>query len=402
MNNHETGAVNKRSRRQPPPLLPGFKYLADIGSGGFADVYKYAQDLPHRTVAVKAPKQYTAETYTQFIHEVQMLAPIADHPAVVSLYQVAVAADGRPCLIMELCSRQIKPTRLEAQQLSAETVLATGVRIAGALETAHRAGIIHRDIKPTNILINQRGHAALTDFGIAAQTRKIDGGVQHALTIPWAAPEVVSRNTPGTVASDIWSLAITLWQLLAGRRLFDPRAQDKALAERAKAWQQNIIKAQYESLPCLEAEVLDPVFMRALQQNPAARYSSMAHFAAELQVAQKKLGYAVTYCDVYTPGQGAVTEQATNITSLQLAPDRSARKAVRLANKRAAADRKPQDIWGSAELVPEVTQSVFKMRPAVALRADSGSKKLRYAVYTVAGVAVISVLVAAVRLLGLF
>ena len=100
-------------------------------------------------------------------------------------------------------------------------VLRIAVKIGSAIETAHRAGVLHRDIKPSNILTTAYGHPVLSDFGIASTltTQREDDSV--GLSIPWSAPEVLLDETSGTISSEVWALAATVYSLLAGRSPFE-------------------------------------------------------------------------------------------------------------------------------------------------------------------------------------
>jgi serine/threonine protein kinase len=94
--------------------------------------------------------------------------------------------------------------RYRIERIPVEDVMAIAVRLAGALESAHRAGLIHRDIKPSNILITTFGSAVLADFGISSTLAR-SGDEVLAMSIPWSAPEVVAEHTGGTIASEVWS-----------------------------------------------------------------------------------------------------------------------------------------------------------------------------------------------------
>ncbi len=358
-----------------PPQLAGFSHIAKIGGGGFATVHKYAQDMPARNIAVKVPKVYGAQTYERFVREVKMLSPVAEHPAIVSLYQVAVAADGRPCLIMELCQRQIQPTELERKQLPAAAVLDAGVRVAAALETAHRAGIIHRDIKPSNILINQRGKAALTDFGIAAVNNPCSAQSPRGLTLPWAAPEVVSGQSGGSAASDIWSLAATLWQLLEGRKIFDPHSNDLNTERRAKMWRSNIMRAKYERLSSPSYQAIDAVLAKALQREPGARHAGALHFLTDLQRVQRQLGFDVTNCDIYSVSM-PVTVGGAPQSRIQIVASRADRRAQKAdiwggstGRIEAAADQSVTDRSG----MPRARHKILKGERAVTMAVCAGA-----------------------------
>ncbi|MBA8817629.1 serine/threonine protein kinase, partial [Microbacterium halimionae] len=140
------------SQRLPsaPPVIPGLVYVRPLGSGGFADVFLYAQDMPRRQVAVKVLPSDVRDPglLRMFNSEADVLAHLSAHPSIVTVYQAGVSADGRPYIVMEYCPGSFAQ-RYRVERLPVADVLATGVRMASALESAHRAGLIHRDVKPS-------------------------------------------------------------------------------------------------------------------------------------------------------------------------------------------------------------------------------------------------------------
>ncbi|PZU32607.1 MAG: serine/threonine protein kinase, partial [Microbacterium sp.] len=214
------------TRRLPsaPPLLPGLDYVRPLGSGGFADVFLYQQDMPRRQVAVKVLPigERDPDLLRMFNAEADVLAHLSAHPAIVTVYQAGISADGRPYIVMEFCPGSLAQ-RYRIERIPTEDVMAIAVRLAGALESAHRAGLIHRDIKPSNILITTFGSAVLADFGISSTLARSQGDEVLAMSIPWSAPEVVAEHTGGTIASEVWGLGATVYSLLAGHSPFERR-----------------------------------------------------------------------------------------------------------------------------------------------------------------------------------
>jgi serine/threonine protein kinase len=208
-----------------PPEIDGYLIDRLIGSGGFADVFLYEQQLPRRKVAVKAllTHELTASARAAFTSEADLMARLSTHPYIVTIYQAGVARDGRPYLVMEYCSRPSLAERYKRQPLSVVDALRTGIRLAGAVATAHSAGILHRDIKPGNVLTNDYGWPALTDFGIASEVAgpgglpTIDGaggtdvdasvGASVGMSVPWSPPEMFEDVPTPDVRSDVFSLA---------------------------------------------------------------------------------------------------------------------------------------------------------------------------------------------------
>ncbi|WP_241898616.1 serine/threonine-protein kinase [Leucobacter sp. OLCS4] len=196
---------------------------------------------------------------------------------------------------MEFCPGSLgqltkgKPARLV-------DVLDAGVRIAGALETAHRSGVLHRDIKPSNVLLTTLGKPALSDFGIAHVLGGRQAEGELAMSIPWSAPEVVQLESSGSVATEVWSLGATLYSFASGRSPFE--LADRAQNTRAKL-SERIAKAVYQGIPGAQGyEHFDEVIARALRRLPHERYASMAEFGEALQALQRAYGFDVTPLEV--------------------------------------------------------------------------------------------------------
>ncbi|WIB25120.1 serine/threonine-protein kinase [Curtobacterium sp. MCSS17_015] len=221
------------ARRLPstPPVLPGFSPVHVLGSGGFADVFLYEQDMPRRQVAVKVLLDEVVDDRVRqmFQAEANLMARLSTHPSILTVFQASVAADGRPYLVMELCSASLSE-RYRREPVPVSQVLSVGVRIGSALETAHREGVLHRDVKPSNILLTAYGNPVLSDFGIAATLGEADPDEPIGMSIPWSAPEVLADESRGTIQSEVYSLAATVSSLLAGRSPFEVSGGDNSAA----------------------------------------------------------------------------------------------------------------------------------------------------------------------------
>src|SRR4051812_37986923 len=190
-----------RRSTSAPPVLPGYSYIRPLGSGGFADVFLYEQDMPRRVVAVKVlvDDAINADVLRVFNSEADVMARLSAHPSIVTIYQASISADGRPYFVMEYCPDTMS-ARYRRGPLPVAEVLDTGVRIAAALETVHRSGVLHRDIKPSNVLITTLGSPALADFGVAAALSAEDGETDiFAMSVPWSSPEVLEQKVVGSV-----------------------------------------------------------------------------------------------------------------------------------------------------------------------------------------------------------
>ncbi|MVA75257.1 protein kinase [Auraticoccus sp. F435] len=285
------------SRRPPapPPDLPGFRPLQHLGSGGFADVYLYEQDLPRRRVAVKVlvDRVVSDDVRRRFVSEANAMAQLSAHPSIVTIYQAGVAPDGRLYLVMEYCSRPNLAVRFRREQIPVAEALQIGVRLASAVETAHQAGILHRDIKPANVLVTDYGWPALTDFGIAAQ---IETSAEQAagLSLLWAAPELFDSEPRSDRRTDVYALGATVYALLAGRSPFEVPGDNSAAAVVGR-----IERAPVPSTGRMDSSPqLEQVLARAMHKRAEARPRSALELAQALQGIERQLGFPPTSIDV--------------------------------------------------------------------------------------------------------
>ncbi|MFT4229990.1 MAG: serine/threonine-protein kinase [Microbacterium sp.] len=304
-----------------PPILPGLAYIRPLGSGGFADVFLYEQDMPRRNVAVKVlPSDVRdADLLRMFNAEADVLAHLSAHPSIVTVYQAGISADGRPYIVMEYCPGSLAE-RYRIERLPVDEVLAIGVKMASALECAHRAGLVHRDVKPSNILITRFGAPVLADFGISSSLARGTAADVLAMSVPWSAPEVVSEDTAGTIASEVWGLGATVYSLLAGHSPFERLEKGQNTREHLR---RRILKATYPRMtrpdvpPALEA-----VLARAMSREPGARHRTALEFARALRDVQAGLGIPPTPLEV------AVEEWDPSAPGVDFS-DASLRSAVR-------------------------------------------------------------------------
>lgn len=275
-----------------PPDLAGYHYLRPLGVGGFADVFLYEQDMPRRKVAVKVLHEDAVDErfLRMFMSEANAMAQLSTHPSILTIYQASISADGRPYLVLEYCPDSVGE-RYRDEVMNVADVLYLGIRIASALATAHQKGILHRDIKPSNILVTEYSLPVLADFGIAGST--IDSSrAAAALSLPWSAPEVVSEEQSGDVASEVWSLGATLYALLAGRSPFERPGSGENASEKLR---NRILAAEYKPIPRSDVpQELQSVLAKAMSKRPGQRYSSMEAFAGDLQRIQQRMRQPVT------------------------------------------------------------------------------------------------------------
>ncbi|MFB0837371.1 MULTISPECIES: serine/threonine protein kinase [unclassified Arthrobacter] len=280
----------------PPPRIPGFTYISLLGSGGFSDVYLYEQDRPRRKVAVKVllSDLKTEGARRRFESEANLMAQLSSHPYIVTIFEAEVTDDGHSYLAMEYCSRPSLDVRYRRQRFSVDEVLAVGIQVASAVETAHRAGIAHRDIKPANILVTDYNRPALTDFGISG-TLAGDADDDSGMSIPWSPPEQFRDGPVDGIMVDVWALGATLYTLLAGRSPFVMPGADNSQREL-------INRISNTALPRLGRadvpESLELALATAMAKSPQSRYSSAHAFALALQRIQAELNLSVTPFEV--------------------------------------------------------------------------------------------------------
>jgi serine/threonine protein kinase len=286
------------ARRLPsqPPALPGFSHVHILGSGGFADVFLYEQNMPRRQVAVKVmlSEVVNEQVRQMFQAEANLMAQLSAHPSILTVYQASVSSDGRPYLVMELCSSGLSQ-RYRSERLPVAEVLRIGVKIGSAIETAHRAGVLHRDIKPSNILLTAYGHPVLSDFGIAATLSESDDREAVGMSIPWSAPEVLLDETAGTVASEVWAFAATVYSLLAGRSPFEVPGESNKSADLIA----RINRAKPQPIDRNDVpQSLERALWRAMSRRPENRPGSVLELVRELQAAETEIGVPQTPVEV--------------------------------------------------------------------------------------------------------
>ncbi|HIZ36433.1 MAG TPA: serine/threonine protein kinase [Candidatus Ruania gallistercoris] len=300
-----------------PPEIEGYTFQRLIGRGGFSDVYLYRQHMPSRDVAVKVlrTEDFSEASRAQFAAEANLMARVSSHTAIASIFAADVDDEGEPYLVMEYCPGGSLGGIYRKSPLSVARTLRLGVRLASALECAHRVGIVHRDVKPANILFTEYDMAVLSDFGIStiddefpeatlARQQVYSGGIEDSTTVgmslPWAAPESLGERPVADTRSDRFSLAATLYTLVEGRSPREvPDGPNGATAIRARIQSGFIAQMQRPGVP----EPLQDVLRQGMSYDPGQRFSSMLELARALQQVQRELGGEVTPVEV--PGAEA-------------------------------------------------------------------------------------------------
>ncbi|MBC2637875.1 MULTISPECIES: serine/threonine-protein kinase [unclassified Rhodococcus (in: high G+C Gram-positive bacteria)] len=266
----------------------GFEEVSEIGHGGFGVVFRCREPSLDRTVAVKVLNStFDEDGYARFLREQRAMGQLSGHPNIVNVLRIGATASGRQFLVMQYHARGSLETVLRRRgPLAWSAALQVGVKLAGALETAHRAGILHRDIKPGNVLVTGYGEPQLSDFGIA----RIAGGFETDTgTITgspaFTAPEVLSGDPP-TVASDVYGLGATLFCLLTGHAAFERRSGEQIVAQ--------FLRIAAEAAPPLPAAGI-PADVRAAVESamaraPGRRPATAAEFGHQLRAIERSHG----------------------------------------------------------------------------------------------------------------
>lgn len=240
-----------------------------MARGGFATIWEARQQSLNRLVAVKIDER-TLDAITErrrFLRESGAAGRMSGHPGIVTVHDAGILSDDRPYLVMELCpggslSRWLKPESRPTQ----DRVRQVGVQIADALSAAHGRGVLHRDVKPANILIDAYDNPGLADFGLAALPEPGDelSETLEAITPAYAPPESF-RQLPPTEFGDVFSLGATLYALLNGR---PPRwtGDSPPTVQEALAGQNLPI----ERIPGVDPSLMD-VLLGALADEPTDR-----------------------------------------------------------------------------------------------------------------------------------
>jgi Protein kinase domain len=327
--------------------IAGYEDFTRIAIGGFSIVYTARQARFDRTVAVKvlnADLRDAAAT-ARFTRECQASGRLSDVPEIVTVLDAGATDDGRPFIAMQYFPRGSLADRLRAGPLSVGETVAAGAAIARALRGAHALAVLHRDLKPGNILVTDGGSAVLTDFGVASIAALDHATSQSAFTPQFTAPEILDR-VRYTSAADVYALGVTLHTLLAGVPPFAP-GPDEGPATVFR----RIIAGDAPPLGEDVPEPLRALIARMMAVDPAGRPAA-ADVATHLTDLREQLGVepiaappepaaGPTNADVSTDapaaGQLAAGQLAAGQAKTRLRPPRAGGGAARRGGRRRAA-----------------------------------------------------------------
>jgi tetratricopeptide (TPR) repeat protein/predicted Ser/Thr protein kinase len=273
-----------------PASIGRYRIRRLIGEGGMGAVYEAEQDRPRRTVALKVVRSALAapESLRRFALESEALGRL-QHPNIAQVYEAGTAQTDvgpQPYFAMEFISGVSLLEYANQHALSTPQRLDLMIKICEAADYAHRCGVIHRDLKPSNILVDQSGQPKILDFGVARVTDS-DANVTRQTrlgelvgTLAYMSPEQLLADPLRLDArSDVYSLGVVLYELLAGRRPYDVDRQWTDAARVIREEEPVRLSAANRAF----AGDLETIAGKALEKDKARRYASAAELAADLR-----------------------------------------------------------------------------------------------------------------------
>jgi serine/threonine-protein kinase PknK len=330
------------------PLPPGYVLVEKLGSGGFATVWLAEQGRLGRRVAVKLLGETLedSERERRFIAECRAIGRLSGHPAVVTVHDAGTTDAGHPYLVMEHLPGGSLHDRLHRQgPLPWPEVLDVGVHVADALAAAHEAGILHRDVKPANVLLDENGSPKLGDFGIARLAEGTNTATGTLVgTIPFTPPEVLSGHRPGPTA-DVWALGATLHTLLAGTSPFGGHRDEPPAATIAR-----VLRSEAPPLGPEVPAALRELIAASLRPEPRDRPETATEVVAELQAIQADRGLPVTPARATRRAAPSPPTGGTDATVVGLPPIPTTPPPSQLGGERdTSVSHSPPSSWGEPD-----------------------------------------------------
>jgi ATP/maltotriose-dependent transcriptional regulator MalT len=278
----------------------GLHEAKPVGRGAFGVVYSCWQTSLDRVVAVKIlcsdPDDVDLE---RFDLEQRAMGRVSGHPNIVPVLQTGTTCTGRPYIVMPYYPRDTAGAWINRNgPIAVGEALTIGVRLAGALETAHRAGVLHGDVKPGNVLLTNYGEAQLGDFGIA----RLGGGSITAErggwvgSVSYAAPELLRGDTP-SVSSDIYGLAASIFTFLSGEPPYLPRCDESHAAFVERVLNDPIPNLQTQGVPGAVCVALE----QGLNPDRTRRPNSALEYGTSLRAAAAEVGIAIADVPLESP-----------------------------------------------------------------------------------------------------
>ena len=256
-----------------------YRILDKLGEGGMGTVFRGQDLLLDRLVALKIPSDRRIrdrESRQRFVREAKTASAL-DHPNICTIFEVGETDDGTPFLAMAYYRGETLKQRIASGPLPVADVLDVCLQVASGLEVAHAQGIVHRDVKPSNIIVTSERVAKILDFGLAKPLRDTDltrpGTVVG--TIPYLSPEQV-HGEGVDLRTDLWSLGVVLYEALSGQKPFGGGTDYAIMDAIANA------EPDMRSMPTDVPTALNGVVRRALAKHRDARYQRAGDLVADL------------------------------------------------------------------------------------------------------------------------
>ncbi|MQY31487.1 serine/threonine-protein kinase [Nocardia aurantia] len=278
----------------------------EIGRGGFGVVYRCVQRALDRVVAVKVlSTEIDDDARERFVREEQAMGRLSGHPNIVDILQVGVTPGGLPFIVMPYAVHgSLERLVRENGPLDWADSVRVGVRLAGAIESAHRVQVLHRDVKPANVLLSRYGEPQLTDFGIA----RIPGGFRTSAELitgspAFTAPEILAGEEP-TERSDVYGLGSTLFALITGHAAYERQSGERVIAQFLRIASDPLPDLRRLDIPADVADIVE----QAMAHDPARRPPSAFELGELLRSVQRRHGQVPDEMALLAPESATVTE----------------------------------------------------------------------------------------------
>jgi serine/threonine-protein kinase len=263
-----------------------YEILEKIGEGTNAVVYKARNITLDRIEALKVIRPgllWKPESIARFMREAKVAAQL-DHPNIVTIYEVGEVEGSYYIAMKYIEGRTVEELIERGSPLLLEEALNIACQVADALAYAHERGFIHRDVKPSNIIVTPDGKAVLTDFGLARALEWASlTGSKGPLGTPGYIPPEIWEGKKATLAADVYSFGVILWEILAGRRLFDGETPAVVMRKHLMEEPPHLSEVR-EGIP----EWLEEAVGKALVKEPDGRYRDMGEMEKTLRTERKE------------------------------------------------------------------------------------------------------------------
>jgi len=359
--------------------LGKYDILEELGGGGFGIVYKARDTSLNRLVALKVlHPQLTVDPkfIENFRDEAQKLAQV-DHPNVVGVHEIN-EVEGRLFIVMRYLPGGSLADRIEKKELAQEETLRIIIEVAQGLSAGHEKGIIHRDVKPQNILFDDKGHAVVTDFGVARAVHQSSIGTTSVSSgmvgTPYYRPPELWRGKPKpSPATDVYSLGCVLYEMLTGEVLFTGETPDQVMTCHVLEDAKELMQSSKVTVPL----AIQPVLEKTLSKDPSERYQNTDAFVKALTQSQGKQPVSLR------PTSQNIPDQVIQRTAAQVDPTGFPKRSSQRNYER----DKSRPVWKEERVGSEKA-------PSTGEKKEGGSKRLVWGAIGLVAVILIGIWIA--------